>query len=89
MRTQIGTKSSDGEHSNTERAEAADVGKASSVRDESGDVVASKNSKKGGALKEAEIGVLIEKGIAIFERSWISIKFKNANGSDKIQWSHD
>ena len=46
MGTQIGTKSSDGEHSNTERAEAVDVGKASSVPSVSDDVVASKNWKE-------------------------------------------
>ena len=46
MGTQIGTKSSDGEHSNTEHAEAVDVGKASSVPNVDDDVGASKTSKK-------------------------------------------
>ena len=45
-KTPIGTKSSDEEHSNAENAETVDIGKANSVPNVGGDVVASKISKK-------------------------------------------
>ena len=54
--TQIGAKSSDGEHSNAELAEEINVGKARSVPNVSDGAEASNISKKGGALKEAKIG---------------------------------